>query len=190
MLGEMLLLYNVFFPLLPLSSPLHTFSNSQLSLSTRQKAMDLYPRTMSEADNIDLERCMTDSINKQTTGCHPIASPKADRQCTIAIQRLDGRATLINATIKEVNGDLVFNSAKQQIVQALHPSWHQRITAKLFTSLDAGTATIRQVTSRVLRGYKTSCLHSLFFKRLLFTMIHHHHLPPNMKHLHLHHCPS
>lgn len=100
---------------------------------------------MIEENNLDLEGCPTVS-SKQCTGCQPSSSSGASRHCTIAVQDSDGRAVLINTTIKEEgNGDLVFSSVKEQLSQALITSWHQQLIGKLLMGLVGGTARIKQV---------------------------------------------
>lgn len=99
---------------------------------------------MPEANNIDLERCVTPSI-QQGTACPPSLSSKAGRHCAIAVQHLDGRAVLINATIKEDDGDLVLSSARKQVSRALTRSWHQKVVGKLLMGLVVGTARVKQV---------------------------------------------
>ena len=110
----------------------------------------LFPK-MPKEKKFDLERCMTASI-KQSIGCHSSLSSKKGRPCVIAIQHLNGRAVLIDATIKEeVGGDLVFNSVKKQISKALGKFWHQRLAGKLFMGLVVGTARVNQVHQNTLR---------------------------------------
>ncbi|KAL9135169.1 MAG: hypothetical protein Q9175_003644 [Cornicularia normoerica] len=99
---------------------------------------------MPEANNIDLERCVTPSI-QQGTACPPSLSSKAGRHCAIAVQHLDGRAVLINATIKEDDGDLVLSSARKQVSRALTRSWHQKVVGKLLMGLVVGTARVKQI---------------------------------------------
>ena len=95
--------------------------------------------------DIDLERCMTAST-EQSNSRQSCSSSEDGRHCAVAVQHLDGRAVLINAIMKEeVNGDLVFSSAKKQISQAIAKSWHQRLAGKLFMSLVFGTARVKQV---------------------------------------------
>ena len=110
----------------------------------------LFPKMPKEKE-FDVERCATASI-KQSNGCHPSLSSKNGRPCVIAIQHLDGRAVLIDATIKEeVGGDLVFSSVKKQISKALGKFWHQRLAGKLFMGLVVGTARVNQVHQNTLR---------------------------------------
>lgn len=101
-------------------------------------------------NDVDLERCVAISI-EQSKDCQASSKSDSSRCCTIAVQHLDGRAVLINATINvDVDGGLVFSSAKKQISQALSESWHQRLIGKLFMGLIVGTARIKQV-------YQFSC---------------------------------
>lgn len=52
----------------------------------------------------------------------------------------------MNVTIKEEgDGDLVFSSARRQIIQAITKQWHQRLVGKLFMGLIVGTARVKQV---------------------------------------------
>ena len=90
------------------------------------------------SDDKDLEKC---------TGGQGSLSSEASRQCAIAVQHSDGRALLINATIKEeeVTGYLILSSAKKQFSQALTKGWHQRLLEKLFMHFVVGTARIKQV---------------------------------------------
>ena len=99
---------------------------------------------MSEDKNIDLESCVTAST-KQNSGCQLSPGFKAAKNCAIAVQHLDARAILINVAIEEVDGDLLFSSARRQISQAIANSWHQRIVGKLFMGLVVGTARVKQV---------------------------------------------
>ncbi len=94
---------------------------------------------------LDLERCMTLSIKQDTTS-QPSLSSEAARSCAIAVQHLDGGAILINVNIKEeVDGDIVLNPVKRQILQALSQSWHQKLAGKLLMGFLVGTARIKQV---------------------------------------------
>lgn len=103
---------------------------------------------MPEDRDLDLERCVTDSI-KQNTSCKSSVSFKASQRCNIAVQHLDGRAILISANIKEeVNGNLVLSSATRQISQALTKRWYQRLIGKLFMGCVVGTARISKVRNR------------------------------------------
>ena len=101
--------------------------------------------TMPKDRNVDIERCMTAPI-KQSHGCQPSLESKTGRDCAIAVQHLDGRAVLINTTIKEeVDGDLVFSSAKKQIFGTLTRTWYQGLVGKLLLGLVVGTARVNQV---------------------------------------------
>lgn len=107
---------------------------------------------MPKEKKFDLERCTTASI-KQSNGCHPPLSSKNGRPCAIAVQHLDGRAVLIDATIKEeADGEFVFSSVKKQISQALGRFWHQRLVGKLFMGLVVGTARVNQVRQTLSGG--------------------------------------
>ena len=99
---------------------------------------------MSEDKNIDLESCVTAST-KQSNGFQPSPGSKPAKNCAIAVQHVDARAVLINVTIEEVDGDLVFSSARRQISQAVIKSWYQRLVGKLFMGLIVGTARVKQV---------------------------------------------
>ena len=129
--------------------------------------------------DIDLERCMTAST-KQSNSCQPSFSSENGINCAVAVQNLDGRAVLINAIIKEeVNGDLVFSSAKKQIFQAITKSWHQRLVGNLFMGLVVGTAKVKQVNqTSSSRQFVFPMAHTLNVR--LYTA-HHDHIHPNIK---------
>lgn len=100
---------------------------------------------MPEDKEVDLERCVTASMD-QSNGCQPSSGSKTGRNCAIAVQYLDGRAVLINATItEEAGGELVFSSAKKQISRVVTTKWHQRLIGKLLMGLVVGTARVKQV---------------------------------------------
>lgn len=99
---------------------------------------------MLEDNNFDLEQCVTAST-KQNNGFQPSPGSKADKNCALAVQHLDGRALLINVAIEEVDGDFVFGSARRQILQAIAKSWHQSLVGKLFMGLVVGIARVKQV---------------------------------------------
>lgn len=96
---------------------------------------------MPEDIGIDLERGVTASI-KQGNGYQPSLGSEDGRICPIAVQHLDGRAVLINATIKEEDGDLALSSAKSR---AVSKRWHQRLVGRLLMGLVVGTARVKQV---------------------------------------------
>lgn len=113
--------------------------------SSQTRSMRLLFLTMPKDRNVDIERCMTAPI-KQSHGCQPSLESKTGRDCAIAVQHLDGRAVLINTTIKEeVDGDLVFSSAKKQIFGTLTRTWYQGLVGKLLLGLVVGTARVNQV---------------------------------------------
>ena len=99
---------------------------------------------MPEDIGIDLERGVTASI-KQGNGYQPSLGSEDGRFCPIAVQHLDGWAVLINATIKEEDGDLALSSAKRQICRAVSKRWHQRLVGRLLMGLVVGTARVKQV---------------------------------------------
>ncbi len=138
---------------------------------------------MTEDKDFDLERCMTAST-EQSNSCQSCSSSKDGRHCAIAVQNLDGRAVLINAIMKEeVNGDLVFSSAKKQISQAITKSWHQRLVGNLFMGLVVGTARVKQVHQTSSgRPYVFPMAHTLNSR--LYTA-HHGYTHPNIKSPHL-----
>ena len=113
--------------------------------SSQTKSMHLLFPTMPEDGNVDIERCMTASV-KQSHGCQPSLEPKTGRDCAIAVQHLDGKAVLINTTIKEeVDRGLILSSAKKQIFGTLTRTWYQGLVGKLLLGLVVGTARVNQV---------------------------------------------
>lgn len=119
-------------------------SNSSGSCSYLPRSLKELCGMMPEDIGIDLERGVTAPI-KQGNGYQPSLGSEDGRFCPIAVQHLDGRAVLINATIKEEDGDLALSSAKRQICRAVSKRWHQRLVGRLLMGLVVGTARVKQV---------------------------------------------
>lgn len=101
---------------------------------------------MPKDNDMDLERYATASF-KQYNGCQSASTREASRHCAIAVQHLDGRAFVINATIEEeANGALILSSARKQVLQTLTKNWRQRALRRLCMELIVGTARVTQVS--------------------------------------------